>query len=247
MSDLIFNTQVTFSPHKGPWKAFRKFVSNSSSSRSLSHDEIKATIHLRHQSANANNNNSLVDAGFEPKIVDLNNDSRVPCSRRKTFGAVDSEAKSSEVSKNAPRRYTNSLLRRFSRKSSRGRAHSLRRKSLPIDNVLGVTPVHSSETSHSSCSMISNEEASKEMEDMVMAFVQNRFDEDQEKKKTEKKSGSIRKRLMSFRKKRSSSQERKTILQQNSKTDNAQINNTLSVSSPQLSIYAVGSNSKQVY
>ena len=208
---IFFLFQAILSPHKGPWKAFRKFVTppHSTSTRNLSHEEIKATIHLQH--SNSSNNNNKISRSLSRDFLDAADRNKTSFSS--SCGVQDSSF--NDHQKEVPRRHTNSLLRRFSRKS---RSRSARRKSLPVDNVLGVNPrdprdetVQSSNPSFGSRSRESNQ-----IESMVLSSLETRQNEE-EKRKTDvkpKKTNSIRKRLMSFRK-RSSSQERKTILKEN--------------------------------
>lgn len=175
-----------------------------------------------------------------PKISDASSDSQ--------FTSPDSQTRDPP-----PKRFTNSLMRRFSRKSTRSRSSS-RRRSLPVDNVLGVHPVSGDLSRLPDPIQIQsprkNSEQLDKFETKVFTSVQNRLEEEEKKKSDAKprKSNSIRKRLLSFTRKRNSSQERKTILKQNSNSceaDQKQIlTKNLSCSSPQLSVLSV--NSKQV-
>ena len=223
--------------------------SNSSSTRTLSHDEIKATIHLQHSSSNGNNNN--LSRSQSREFLDVADSSKNSFSLSR-----NPESSMESQDKEVPRRHTNSLLRRFSRRS---RSRSARRKSLPVDNALGVRPIDSKQNEILSSQTArtprqvsegpSNENS--RIENMVMSSLQSRQDEDEKKKPEEKprKSHSIRKRLMLFTRKRSSSQERKTILKENvyqpAQNESGQMNKALSFSSPQLSVFAVNSKSKQ--
>jgi len=223
--------------------------SNSTSTRTLSHDEIKATIHLQHNSS-SNNNNNRVSRSLSKDCPDVAHSSKKSFSTRPEPESSVDYKEDTEVH----RRQTNSLLRRFSRKS---RSRSGRRKSLPVDNVLSVNSVNSKQSENLSCQIANppkhgpSENCSSKIENVVMSSFRSSQDDDVKKKPDEKprKSNSIRKRLMSFTRKRSSSQERKTILKENifqpTDSQNGQMNKALSYSSPQLSIFAVNSNSKQ--
>ncbi|CAK8698026.1 unnamed protein product [Clavelina lepadiformis] len=277
-SRLSSNSQnsdkALLTPSKGPWKAFRKFVNNSGSARAQAHEEMKATIYIRHNSSsnnnnkenvaynNINNNNSAI-GNLSPAKTDSKSDEEKGnnvshnCISSGSVGVSSnySPASISSSRSSTPSHYSsNSLMRRFSRKS---RGRSPRRSSLPSQSAWDVRSGSCKDAGGSPGRKASpagrfqygDGSQRTDIESKVMESVENNVRErsKSELNKSSSKS-SFRKRFFSFKRKRTQSQGRKSPVSLNEQVDgseNGKMNKSLSYSSPQLSVFAVNSNSKR--
>nr|XP_026693404.1 uncharacterized protein LOC100187501 [Ciona intestinalis] len=252
--------KTLLSPHKGPWKAFRKFVNNGTSPRTQSHEEKKATIRLVNGNLNNNNNNteldtlnkpnsrlSCIEVGKVPTRAEageqITKQSSYSCV---TSGEMDANAEYSySPTLSTPEHRSNSLMRRLSRKStSRGR--KARRSSLPTQSAWDVRSGNWRESSKSdpttsSLDLSDSQSERSEVETKVMASLERTARSSSVKAKPVSSKPSLKKRLMSFTKKRSPSQSRNSVdgKTKSESSDGRQMNKALSYSSPQLSVFAV--------